>query len=404
MKILFLTSRFPFPPHRGDKLHVFNLIKNLSQSHEIVLLSFCQSRKEVAFIPQIAQYCVEVKCIEHPLWKSLMQCLVHVFSRTPFQVSYFASARMHRELDRMLARHNFQVIHTHLIRMAQYALTDRGIPRVLDLTDAVSLYLSRFLRSEVNPLKRILLKLELRRIRRYEQNIAKFDRSSVCSEVDRRALMDEVPSARIEIVENGVDTTGFLPTQNGGGERDTIMFAGNLSYYPNQDGVSYFIRDIFPMIQERVPSARLIVVGNNPPGSLRRLRARNVTITGYVTDIRSYYLRATVAVSPIRFGAGTPYKVLDAMALGVPVVATPIGTEGLHALSGEHLFIAGGPEEFASRVVELLTNYSLRARLANNARKLVVSKYDCQVVAKKLDSLYSTVIEERHLESAQSHN
>ena len=395
MKLLFLTPRLPYPPTRGDKLHIFNLIKTLSRSHEIVLLSFIQSKRELDYVPQLQKYCVEVRCISLPVWKSVLRCVGHLWSGLPLQVAYFMTRRMHGELALMLQRHTFDVVHTHLIRMAQYTAPLDTLPRVLDLTDAVSLYLSRFLTTESNRLKKFMLKRELSRIRIYENILSRFDRSLVCSAVDQQALLTAVPSARIDIVENGVDLASPSGRKQEGTEERTLIFAGNMSYFPNHDGLRYFVGEILPLVRQRVPEVRLLIVGQKPPADFRRLNSDHITVTGYVPDMNPYYLRSTVAISPVRFGAGTPYKVLEAMTLGIPVVATAIGTEGLQARSGEHLLVATTTKEFADHVVSLLSDDKMRNRLSTNARELVARLYDCTVVAAKLERVYEDVISRR---------
>jgi sugar transferase (PEP-CTERM/EpsH1 system associated) len=391
MRILLLTPSLPFPPHRGDKLKIFNLVRNLSLHHDIVLLTFSTSRKDDRNIPAVRQMCADVLTVRLPVWQSILQCGLNVFSRRPFQVAYFTSGRMRRLLARILSEQHFDVVHTHFIRMAQYTSDLKGIPRILDLTDAVSLYLERFLATERNVLKRILLKSEYTRMLQYERIIRHYDRTMVCSVVDRKALLNSAPDARVEILENGVDLDFFKPDDAVRSESGTIICTGNMSYFPNANAVQFFAEEIFPLVKRRVPGAKFLVVGQNPPGSVRRLASPDVVVTGTVPDIRPYYLKSVVAVSPVRFGSGTLNKVLEPMALGIPVVATPVGTEGLPIRSGEHLLIAESPADFADRVVELLNNPDLRRRLSSNALELVRTRYGWPQIASKLEQAYGDI-------------
>jgi len=164
-----------------------------------------------------------------------------------------------------------------------------------------------------------------------------------------------------------------------------------MSYFPNANAVQFFAEEIFPLVKRRVLGAKFLVVGQNPPGSVRRLASPDVVVTGTVPDIRPYYLKSVVAVSPVRFGSGTLNKVLEPMALGIPIVATPVGTEGLPIRSGEHLLIAESPADFADRVVELLNNPDLRRRLSSNALELVRTRYGWPQIASKLEQAYGDI-------------
>ncbi|MEX2115990.1 MAG: glycosyltransferase [Bacteroidota bacterium] len=394
MKILFLTSRFPYPPYRGDKLKIYNLIRETSKHHEVVLLSFIQDRQEDQWKSELLKYCKRVKTVYHPTIRSIMQCAAGLFRLAPFQVSYFRSARMKRVLEEVLTIERPDVIHTHLIRMAPYT-ADLSLPRVLDLTDAVSLYLDRFRRSLGNPLTRWLLSVEHRRMVSFEAILEKFDRVLVCSKVDQKVLQKNAPAASIDLLWNGIDTDAFR--ENGSIQRDPkrIILTGNMSYFPNVDGVKFFVRSVFPLIKAQVPDATLFVVGQNPPRSVRSLARHDIVVTGFVNDLASEYLKSAVAVSPVRFGAGTLNKVLEPMALGIPVVATPISVEGLDSKEGEGYVIAETPDEFAIAVVRVISDLAFRKSLLNGVSHRIRSLYSWDVIGKLLQEVYGSTVTER---------
>lgn len=391
MKILFLTSRLPYPPFRGDKLKIFNLIRGLSGSHQIMLLSFVQSREERRWIPELERYCRRVEVVEHPLIRSLLSCARAIPSNGPFQVAYFRSAKMGEQLKAALEDFHPDVIHTHLIRLAPYTRSLQKVPRVLDLTDAVSVYLRRFARATRNPVKKLFLLEEWRRMRAFEPVLTEFACSLVCSTPDRDALAERAPEARIEILENGVDLAAFMPDPSRDADPKTMICTGNMSYFPNADGIQFFVRDILPRIRAAVPDVRFLIVGQNPSRAIRSLHGDGITVTGAVPDLREYYLRSSVAVSPIRFGSGTLNKVLEPMALGLPVVATTVGVEGLSLIEGEHLLIGRTPEEFSAHVVHLLRNPSYARTMGEKARELIRNRYAWSTIAGKLEQYYRSV-------------
>ncbi len=392
MRILFLTSRLPYPPYRGDKLKICNLIRQLSARHEIFLLSFIQARAEQKDICHIQKLCRSVHVVYLPTWRSLLNCMLNLWGNTPFQVAYFRSEKMTRALARLLDETKPDVLHTHLIRMAQYASDHQAVPRILDMTDAVSLYLERFRKIERNPVKRWALGAELRRMMKYDSVIPKFEAGLVCSEVDRQYLKRREPGANMQLLENGVDLEQFLADCKSY-ETDSrrVIFTGNMAYFPNMDAALYLAKEIFPIIEKAVPGATLHLVGQRPPRSLRALASEKVQVSGFVSDIRAEYLKSAVAVSPVRFGAGTLNKVLEPLALGIPVVSTSIGFEGLELKDGEDILVADDPREFAERVIRLLTDRTLRQRLAASGQKKVRDRFGWDKIATSLEEVYRAV-------------
>ncbi|MDE3058345.1 MAG: glycosyltransferase [Bacteroidota bacterium] len=389
MNLLFLTSRLPYPPHRGDKLKIYNLIKHLSQrGHEITLLSFISTRKEKISSTALLEFCVEVKAIHLPLYQSILNCLFNIFSAAPFQIFYFKSRKMKRLIETTLSSGDFDAIHVHLIRMAQYGVDVTGIPRILDLTDAGSLYLERFLKVTKNPFFKLFLKSELKRLKQYETVLEKFDTCLVCSAVDKESLFLRAPHAKIDLLYNGIDLDYFTPDGSVAADSSRIVYTGNMSYYPNADGVVFFVNKVFPLVQQKLPHSKLFIVGQKPSRKIRSLQNTNIIVTGFVSDIREHYLRSTVAIAPIRFGAGTLNKVLEPMALGVPVVATSIAAEGLPVHDEREILIADSPEDFAGNIVRLLTNAQLRKDISENARQLVRNLYSWSSIASTLENVY----------------
>jgi len=297
---------------------------------------------------------------------------------------------MKRQVEIELKRTSFDVVHVHLIRMAQYSLRNNPeIPRILDLTDAGSVYLQRFLDTTRSPLQRLFLSEEVSRIKKYESVLEHFDKCLVCSDPDRQALLKNAPNARIDLLYNGVDLEYFTSNGVRSFDRSRIIFTGNMSYYPNRDGVAYFVKEIFPLIKRQDNDVKLFIVGKDPPPSIRHLSRDDITVTGFVPEIKEYYLQSAVAVAPVRFGAGTLNKVLEPMALGVPVVASPSSVEGLPVQHFRDLLIADSPIEFANCVVELLRDRNLQGRLSENSKAIVRKLYDWKMVARQLESSYS---------------
>jgi len=388
MKILLLTPRLPYPPFRGDKLKIFNLLKRLAQEHSIHLVSFIEKKSELEYLQYLTPYCAAIDVVPLRRWQSYCKCFLGLFSRLPLQVHYFKSRRMRRLLSEICQQRHFDVIHTHLIRMAPYTAALRHTAKVLDLTDAVSLYLQRYLAREKNPVMKFLLKLELRRVSRYESVIEQFNACFVCSEPDREQLRQAAPEADIRLIPNGVDLAYFSGNEPVAYEPNRIVFTGNLTYHPNIDGIFYFVNEILPLIKKEIPAAKFYIVGQSPSAKIRALAGDDVIVTGFVEDIKQYYLSSAVAVSPIRFGAGTLNKILEPLALGVPVVATSMGIEGLDLTIGKDILVADRPHAFAKHVVHLLKDAEFRDRLGNAGMAMVRRLYNWDTIVSLLDKIY----------------
>lgn len=388
MHILFLTSRLPYPPHRGDKLKIFNLMSRLSRTHRLTLLSFIQDPREEDYIPELRRFCSHIHLVHHPRWKSLAHCLAALPGAHPFQVAWYRSRLMQSTLAEVLASDPPDLVHTHLIRMAPYMEMTGPWPRLLDLTDAVSLYLERFLSQERHPLKRLLLREELRRMKRFEPVIAGYDRALVCSDTDRDVLHARCPDASLGLLYNGVDVDLF-PIRTKEPSRPHLIFTGNMSYFPNADGAQRLVREIFPRIRAEIPDVTLSIVGGNPPTSVRALAGHGVTVTGFVEDIRAEYADSQVALSPVRFGAGTLNKVLEPLAMGLPVVSTSIGVEGLGLVRERDIFIADAPEDFARAVIRLLQNPDLRHQVGLSVAQRVRERFSWERIVEDLEKQYA---------------
>ena len=218
----------------------------------------------------------------------------------------------------------------------------------------------------------------------------RFDRCTTVSEIDRQLLLKANPRLRVDVIPNGVDIQKYqpLPAENAS---PTLLFIGNMGYPPCVDAVLYFCREIFPLIRRKIGAAELWIVGRDPRPEVLQLNGDGVHVTGRVDDVIPYYRQSAVCVVPLRAGGGTRLKILEAMALGRPVVSTTIGCEGLDVVDGEHLLIADTPEQFAEKTVRLLTDRQLYQHIAANGRQLVEDRYDWDKIAGRLMDVYAEI-------------
>jgi polysaccharide biosynthesis protein PslH len=315
-----------------------------------------------------------------------------VFSPLPFQASLYQAPAMRAAL-RLLAAEPYDLVHVQLARMAPYL--EEGVcprPWVVDLVDALSLGMERRSREEWGP-ARLVARMEAGRLRRYEQRLAAtVDRTVVVSRRDREAIGD---APGLCIVPNAVDLEAF-PFAARDREAATIVFSGNMGYFPNVNAAVWFAQKILPAVRQARPDARFLIVGARPTRAVTGLaRDPAVTVTGSVEDVGSYLRRATVAVVPMRSGSGQQFKILEAMASGAPVVATSAEAEQVGAEHDRELLVADTPSDFAAAVVSLLEEPARAAGLAERARRLVEARFTWQHSIDALEAVYQAALLER---------
>jgi sugar transferase (PEP-CTERM/EpsH1 system associated) len=389
MRLLFLTSRLPYPPNRGDRLRVFNFIRELSREHEITLLSFVADTAETAQIAGLRPYCHDIHLVPMSRARSMAAAATGLWRPEPLQALYYRSAEMQRAVDALVAQRAFDLLYIHLFRMAPYALPHRHLYRVLDLTDVISTEIERALPYH-DWRWRAIYRRELPRIRRYEPAMAgQFDETWVISAAEKAALAASGAAGRVIVVPNGVDSDRFRPL---GLARDpaTLLFVGHMGVAHNEDAAEFLARDLLPLVQAALPGARLSLVGADPSRRVRQLAGLpGVTVAGHVPDLNAVLNRATVFVAPLRFAAGVQNKVLEAMAAGIPVVTTPMVNDGLAATDGRHLLVADEPAALAAATLSLLTDPQRRESMARAARAFVVEGFRWDAVTRRLAAVES---------------
>jgi len=385
MKLLFIANRIPYPPFRGDKLKIYHLGKCLSAYSEVHLIAFLENSNDLQYKEELEKIFTSVTLIPLPKWKSYVNVLFSLFTSIPFQVAYFKSSKMAAAIQKLIRSTHFDAVHIQHIRMAHYGLSLPIKNKILDLPDAYSLYWERRVQNASSFIEKLFNQFERNRLWNYEHKVLKkFPKVLVCSSEDARYLETQHLLSSIAILPNGVDVDTFNGGQHDYENNAVLLFTGNMDYAPNIDAVTYFVSEILPTIQLQYPSIKFIIAGQRPVKAVLDLASDKVEITGFVKDFPSVYRSASIVVAPLRFGAGTQNKVLEAMAMGVPVVCTHVGFQGLGVESGEGVFMELDKDAFAKRIIALLSSNQLRKSVGEKGIQIIQSKFDWKIVAKQL--------------------
>ncbi|MCL4459984.1 MAG: glycosyltransferase [Chloroflexi bacterium] len=403
MRILFLTPHVPYPPHKGTAIRNFNIIENLAARHELTLVSFGEPADKAA-LAVLRRYCVRVEVIPPPTRSSLRRAFSVIFSEQPDLTLRLSSLALVQRLSSLLAAEEFDVIQIEGLEMAPLwemawkgKTTNRRPLVVLDAHNAEYVLQRRAFETDLSRpatwVGAFYSFIQWWKLRRYEAKICRLvDGVVAVSEVDRRMLQSLVPNLKATVVSNGVDLAEFAPLNS---EREPfLVFSGTMDFRPNVDAVTWFCREILPRLRAEVPDLRFYIVGRDPKREVLRLgQIPGVIVSGPVADIRPYVGRAAACVVPMRIGGGVRLKVLEAMALGTPVVSTSLGCEGIEVTPDENVLIANDAAEFAEKVLALLRDPERGRGLGRKARQLVEIKYDWRVLVPRLERFYCSLLE-----------
>jgi polysaccharide biosynthesis protein PslH len=399
MRILFVAARFPSPALVGYQVRALHQLRLLSQRHRITLLAFTVGRLDDRDRHAVAELCDEVHTVPIGRLDMARALLRGIGSERPLQTLLFETAPMRDALQALLAEQRHDLVHLQLARMAGHLECPVPIPRVIDLIDALSLNMRLRQTHDRGPM-RWAARLEAARLMRYERDICRdWDRALVVSETDRRAIGD-FPNLLVN--SNGVDVARFRP-RAGGRDPVRVVFTGNLGYFPNVDALRWCVETILPALWQAMPAVRFAIVGARPNRLVRRLARRDsrIQLEGHVDDLQPALARSAVALAPMRAGSGQKLKVLEAMACGVPVVATSRAVSGIDADPERHLLVADTPERFAHAVLRILREPRLADMLAAAGRQLVEQRYAWERSVDELDGIYRTLVEPPELEVLQ---
>lgn len=393
LRFLFASLDVPFPVSSGRRLRNLALLRALRDAgHEIVMVAFADRDNALEPPPELLNLCRSVEIIPSPSRSStkisgLSGRLLSLLSSLPYGAMRLRSKVFREKIERWLRRESFDAVICDDIYIAPNLNCPGTVPLILNKHGIGAVVLERFLLNERNPLKRLYAQLELQKTRSWEAKVSSNAALILtCSAEDCSELRKICPAAKVAIVPNVIDIGEYTPSSVP--SNHTIVFVAYLGWYPNQDAVEFFVHQVMPSLRELIPDVRFIAAGRNPPEEFqeRLSQSPGVEFTGTVPDIRPIVASAAVSVVPLRIGTGTRLKILEASAMGRPVVSTSIGAEGLNFEDGKEIVIADEPEKMAREIAGLLADNCRASRIAAAARLRVKQDYSLAALEQSIKS------------------
>jgi sugar transferase (PEP-CTERM/EpsH1 system associated) len=378
MKVLYLCHRIPYPPNKGDKVRAFHQLRAISARHEVDLFTLVDDLADWEHRSALVPYCHRLTVVRLRPSLARLRALAYMFTGRPATLPYFYSGELDAEIRKAILRRSYDRIFVYSSAMAQYVEGIEHIPIIMDLVDVDSDKWRQYASATRFPVS-LVYRREGLRLQEYERRVC--EKSScvvVSTEREARVLRQISTAGNVHVVPNGVDKNYFKPLVSRPDSTTlTVAFTGDMSYFPNEEAVTYFARQVLPIIHQSVPNVRFLIVGRNPSRKVRRLqKIAGVEVTGSVPDVRTFLAKAQVSVAPFSIAAGIQNKILEAMASGLPVVATSRALQGLSPDVAAVAEKADCAEELASKIVRLLRDPELARTLGMEGRRRVAADYN----------------------------
>lgn len=394
MKILFVSALLPYPLHSGGQVRLYNLLKRLSEKHEVTLFSFLRRVDERVHIKNL-QFCKKIQTVYRGHAWQPQYIARSLLSTYPLLFSTYAIGEMKAIVGQELQREHYDLVHIEPSYVWP-ALPRSSLPVVVCEHnieyEGYKGYVERF---PIVPLRPLLM-IDVIKLTCWERRVwQKATRIITVSQEDRDVIAKAVGGNNIDVVPNGVDLSEFVFTQKQTNTTSPIfLFVGNFSWHQNADAVTHLLGDVWPQLKNLYPAATLRIVGRRASTDLMgSIRAAGAQLLDGVEDIAKEYAKADILIAPIRIGSGSRYKILEAMASGLPVITTHVGAAGLDVESGRDVMVAETPKEYLMATQTLLSNQKLSTFIATSARRVIEKSYSWELIARELERVWESVCE-----------
>lgn len=383
MKLLFLTSRFPFPLEKGDKLRAYYFIKHLSLKHEIYLFAVNENMPDEKSLDELRPYCKAIEIVKISKTASVLNLAKAVFQNNiPFQTAYFTSDKGKHQLKNFIQQHQPEAVFCHLLRMGEYFQDVKIENSLLDYMDTFSIGMKRYAES-CGWVMRIPARMEYKRLLNYENKLFNQFKNKIIISKQDQSYIPHPDNSSIQIIPNGVDSDFYQGRVTN--KKYDLLFIGNLSYAPNIYAIKYAAEMIMPLL----PNNNLAVVGATPTDEIKNLQSNQIDIVGWVDDSRDAFNQARIMIAPMFISIGLQNKILQAMAMEIPCVITSMANNALGATPESEVLIADSPEEFKNQINRLLTDENLYQSIKTNARNFILKNFNWTENIEKINMLLS---------------
>ena len=381
-KMMVITSRFPYPLDKGDKLRAYHQIKELAKECEVHLVSLSNKNIHEKDKNELEKICKSVSIYKLNKLQSVLSLFGALFNKKPFQVALFYNKNIHKKIKKKTREINPNHIYCQLIRCAEYVKDEFDIPKTIDFMDVLSKGIERRISTSPFYLKKIL-ETEAERLKIYENIMFEyFDNHAIISLQDQE-LIYHVKREEIAIIPNGIDTHFFSPDSKIK-KKYTLLFNGNMQYQPNVKSAIYIVTHILPLVKEKIPRVSLLISGTSPTKEVQELASDAVTVSGWMDDIRDAYNQAIIFIAPMQIGTGLQNKLLEAMAMEMPCVTSKLANNALNAKTNDEILIGNSKEEYAELIIKLINDSSKREALGKNGQTYVRNNFNWETSTKKL--------------------
>jgi len=408
MRILWLSHLIPFPSQGGGVIQrSSNLLKAASRNNDVTLLAFNQpeilriynkdiNKSYTAALEAMNSICKNTYTVEIDSTNKLLGkhrlALRSLFTRTPYSVNWLQSTEYIRQLMNITSENQFDLIWFDTISLAQYEkhIPNNGCIKIMNHHNIESDMMLRRSQKSKNALEKLYFFLESIKLKSYEKkNLSKYDINVTCSHLDSIRLEKLIPDITAKVIPNGVDTEYFKPKETTVTKVTKLIFIGGMSWYPNKEAMLFFTRNVWPLIKQLKLDVEMHIVGELPPKEITNtaLSDDNFYVHGFVKDIRDIFNQASIYVCPISDGGGTKLKILDALAMGKPIIANPIACEGIDVTENKNVLYAETPEDYINHIKYLMNNTEARNTISKNNIQLIKEKYSYDVIGQKLNNL-----------------
>jgi glycosyltransferase involved in cell wall biosynthesis len=395
MNILFLSTENPYPPDHGHHIRTLYVLKHLAQKHSVHFVGFVKNKHEMNQRKELEKICASVRLFLPPYCRNRLNFIIILLKSllllTPLQALRYNSKQAKIFIEQIIKDEKINAIHIDMIHLAIYRSHTGSVSATVTNHNVEYLRLKRWMHIEKNVLIKTFLFVQYRLMKKFEKSMcSKFDKCLVVSENDLYTLKNLNHIDNFALIPNGVDTVYFNPI--GQRDRKGLIWTGSMESVYNRDAVSYFLKKVWPELNKRVPGIHATFVGKYPDDRfIDQFNTERVHFTGYVDDVRPYMMQNNIFIAPIRSGSGTKIKVLNALAMELPVVTTLVGAEGIDISEENGLFVCHDSQEQIKSIQRLWDHFDLALKLGKRGRRAVLLKYDWVVIYKKLDIVYTSL-------------